>query len=345
MEDIDVSGLTKGMVVKNYKELCRILGERVTSGAAKQCQLKRWAKRFELERKGYKYKIKKIYERDYNELPNKKRGAWIQYIEPLIVDSVSRAGGVKKFTMGDLYSISGLANENYADNPWIGGAYGNDKNTDAEESSKRGLTFDDGTVVAWELLYWFKCKTAKKFYKIMMPILSSMERREVISSERGYYILTADEGGEIRRREAIPSETAQIKNVEKLVCREMRVVNVGAVYEGGRGHEFSERENKLVMEKYGWKEVVFRKRIREGECFPDAPKLRKDAILPMQRKVGKKVLEYLKREAVKDKKAYDRGEYPLNSRSWSSKALNRALSDENFLGIIDKLSDFLIKHR
>ena len=44
--EIDTSGLELGMVVKNYKEMCRILGEEITDGNSKKAQLKEWARYF-----------------------------------------------------------------------------------------------------------------------------------------------------------------------------------------------------------------------------------------------------------------------------------------------------------
>ena len=47
---IQTSNLQIGMTVKNYKELCELLGEPVKTGEAKKTQLKNWSCYFEFER-------------------------------------------------------------------------------------------------------------------------------------------------------------------------------------------------------------------------------------------------------------------------------------------------------
>lgn len=53
-----------GHVIKNYNSMCEILGEKSTSGEAKEIQLKRWRLYFDFEKKddGHKFIIKQIYD-------------------------------------------------------------------------------------------------------------------------------------------------------------------------------------------------------------------------------------------------------------------------------------------
>ena len=48
-------------MVKNYTEMCKILGEKCTSGEGKMSQLERWRNYFEFENEGQKFIIKRIY--------------------------------------------------------------------------------------------------------------------------------------------------------------------------------------------------------------------------------------------------------------------------------------------
>lgn len=47
----------EGEIIKNYKEMCRLLNEKERTGNSKQAQLKRWEKFFSWEKKGYKFII------------------------------------------------------------------------------------------------------------------------------------------------------------------------------------------------------------------------------------------------------------------------------------------------
>lgn len=57
--------LKEGEVYKNYKEMCKALGEEERTGRARQNQLKHWQMYFDYEREGYKYIIQKIIESKY----------------------------------------------------------------------------------------------------------------------------------------------------------------------------------------------------------------------------------------------------------------------------------------
>lgn len=54
------------MVVKNYPELCELLGEEIKTSNSKKAQLKKWSSYFSWDKNGHKYTIKEIYD---NPLP------------------------------------------------------------------------------------------------------------------------------------------------------------------------------------------------------------------------------------------------------------------------------------
>ena len=51
-----------GNTVKNYKNMCEILGEQITSGVAKQNQLERWKIYFDYNKIGHRFEITRIYD-------------------------------------------------------------------------------------------------------------------------------------------------------------------------------------------------------------------------------------------------------------------------------------------
>ena len=55
--------LQTGMVVKNYKEMCSLLNEKVTTGEAKQIQLRNWERFFKYKKEGHKFMITEILEK------------------------------------------------------------------------------------------------------------------------------------------------------------------------------------------------------------------------------------------------------------------------------------------
>ena len=59
---INTSKLKVGMTVKNYKELCELLKQEVTTGNAKKYQLKEFECYFDWEKSGQKFIITDIYD-------------------------------------------------------------------------------------------------------------------------------------------------------------------------------------------------------------------------------------------------------------------------------------------
>ena len=51
----------KELIIKNYKEMCKILDEEETDGNSKKSQIKEWNRYFDFTRDGQKYIINVIY--------------------------------------------------------------------------------------------------------------------------------------------------------------------------------------------------------------------------------------------------------------------------------------------
>ena len=61
--DIDTNNIVVGQVVKNYKELCALLGEEFKQGGdSRKAQLKEFARYFDWEKSGQKFLITDIYD-------------------------------------------------------------------------------------------------------------------------------------------------------------------------------------------------------------------------------------------------------------------------------------------
>ena len=63
------------MVVKNYKEMCKLLEEKEKSGGdSKKCQLKNWKRFFTWENQGQKFIIKEIYDEPLQKEDGRSKG-------------------------------------------------------------------------------------------------------------------------------------------------------------------------------------------------------------------------------------------------------------------------------
>ena len=52
--------ISKGQIIKNYREFCELMGERITTGNGKINQVKRWSKKYSWTRKGHAYFISDV---------------------------------------------------------------------------------------------------------------------------------------------------------------------------------------------------------------------------------------------------------------------------------------------
>lgn len=58
---MNIDKLEVGMEIKNYKEMCKLLGENVQAGNSKKHQLKNWCRYFSFEKIGQKFIIEDVY--------------------------------------------------------------------------------------------------------------------------------------------------------------------------------------------------------------------------------------------------------------------------------------------
>ena len=84
---LNTDQLDVGLIVKNYKELCVLLGESIKAGNSKKTQLKEWERYFDYEKQGNKFIITNIYDHpmDRIDLRHSKRTPYIDYIEELLI--------------------------------------------------------------------------------------------------------------------------------------------------------------------------------------------------------------------------------------------------------------------
>ena len=55
---MNITNLKIGDTIKNYKEMCSLLGEKITNGGkSKEAQIKNWERYFQYERQGQKFHI------------------------------------------------------------------------------------------------------------------------------------------------------------------------------------------------------------------------------------------------------------------------------------------------
>lgn len=105
-----------GMIVKNYKEMCELLGEKTKGGDSKKAQLKEWNRYFRYSKDGNKFIIEEIYEEVKDKNNNHGGSRYNVYgdvIQLLILNLLGREKGVMTIGKNKLQTLIGMTNYNF----------------------------------------------------------------------------------------------------------------------------------------------------------------------------------------------------------------------------------------
>lgn len=108
--------LQKGMIVKNYKEMCELLGEKTEAGNSKKAQLREWERFFKYHKDGHKIIIDTIYDEPKEKLDLRgSDGLLSNDIQPLILDLLVKNNHSSSicFSCTKLLEMLKMVNANY----------------------------------------------------------------------------------------------------------------------------------------------------------------------------------------------------------------------------------------
>lgn len=249
-ETLNISVLTEGLVVKNYKTMCSLLNCSICEGNSKKSQLKNWKRYFNYEKSGQKFIITEIYDTPFpsEDARKLKEGLYVKYIELLLLKYLSSCEGYQtKITKSNLYQILGLTNENYyklksADNPY---AIANIKNSIKENCNDIVTEFD---------IHHFQQRAEAKLNKILYTALDSMSKRFLIKYHTEYVLRVPREDGQsgYDLEIASPRQVSLILEAQHRILDSMGYENITQVALRYKLKEFNERVDNYLSEHYGW---------------------------------------------------------------------------------------------
>ena len=197
--------LTEGMVIKNYKELCAIMGEPVVTSNSKTAQINNWKRYFNFIKEGNKYIITEIYDKPFpsDDARKHREGLYLKYIECLLMDMIANStnrsfSGKKQIIIpkNRLYVYLGMANERYSK------FYGREGALISiiEEIENAGLEADDKDAIEDKLALALSFHDVSQFYQIsgsrlnniLKTALNSMKTRKLIDYNRSYIVVYND---------------------------------------------------------------------------------------------------------------------------------------------------------
>lgn len=118
---IKIANLFVGMILKNYRELCEVLGVEVKTGGARQNQLKWFEDYFTYIKEGNKFIITEVHDKEVQPMPQ-RGGAnntyeYTQNIEKLLLDILAQNQNNGKIFLSKnkLFNLLEMVNTNYID--------------------------------------------------------------------------------------------------------------------------------------------------------------------------------------------------------------------------------------
>ncbi|WP_194190363.1 hypothetical protein [Clostridium chrysemydis] len=104
---MQIENLKEGQVIKNYKELCNILGKETKVGKSKQLQIKDFDRYFKYKKEGNKFIIEEIYQIAKEKVDKRLIGVYTEDLERIILRMCKKMNENENYSKIEL-SVSGM---------------------------------------------------------------------------------------------------------------------------------------------------------------------------------------------------------------------------------------------
>ena len=333
---INTSNLQIGQIVKNYKELCALLGEEFKQGGdSRKAQLKEFARYFEWEKSGQKFLITDIYDTPLPKEDGRNKGKYVKCIEIILLNYLSKQKGYT-YTLSKKkwWELLGMVNRKY------------------DNVSQEELLEIDPIITKFEIRqYYQRCN--KKLEEILFSALRSLSSRKLIDWGIETVIVTRNQG-KTHFRVANEFEKKIILRAERYVLHKiMHLEKMFNVFAKQKQDEFYRLVNEILEDsldkewQYYYKQVkIIYNHDQVIEAIPNIEaELRK---LELNDKVVNALNEHAEEKYRKERKKYED-----NSAKLFEKLVNgEDISEEKIFKIPDTyvmaqklLTDELIRLR
>ena len=227
---MNIKKLKSGMIIKNYKELCNILDEKIKTSNSKKAQFKEFDRYFKYHKEGQKFIIDKIYDKPLPKLEDKSlnNSKYIKEIEYILVDYLYhnvKQGQTIQLSTSSLIQILAMANKTYAV-----GCY---KKYELAEI----LNMEISAIIL------FYNTSRSEFHKIIDRALKNLQNRAVLNVNTCYMIVEKEDKI-YKKRMASTDESQLIIDTQKEVLEYMGFNSFRDLFLAG-GRKYKEY-NKLL---------------------------------------------------------------------------------------------------
>lgn len=235
IRDVDTSKIEEGQIVKNYRQMCELLGEERTTGNAKKAQMANWERFFSITKiKGtQKMRIDEIYIEPLERVDGRSKGGrsiYVESVEVVLLNYLSKQKGyVATFTKNKLYTRLGMVNSRYF----------NATNSELKNENPVLTDFD---------INRFKTRASSRLNSILMSALNNLEKRFLIDVIE--QVILVDKDGRYSL-----ADDMMIRNLTSIkfeVKQEIGVETEQEIYLSGKMREFYNGVNYYLSKLYGY---------------------------------------------------------------------------------------------
>lgn len=231
-----VEKLYPGLVVKNYKEMCKLLQLSPTTGEARQKQIKNWERFFSYNKMGQNYIITEVYDEPMEPKHRKyQRGIYVKFVEIILRTLLSTKNqNYYDVTKQQLWQDLGMINKKY------------------KRIELSALNQEIGHSVTLPEIKTFYRKCDSRLSEILKSSLNSLTSRRIIDYRIQKTILVPNDERSLDYIVAEGDINDKVRNIERDVLDAMNLRDMEEVRKSLRYDEFYELRDKYGQELYGW---------------------------------------------------------------------------------------------
>lgn len=258
-QELKIENLQSGMMLKNYKELCEVLGVKPKTGNTKIAQLKEFERHFSYTKQGHKIIINEVFNMAKDKIENRgTKGKYTNDIQDLIISILAQSDSEEiALSTNVLLKKCNMVNQNFS----LG--------------RKNVPKLSELTNISEAEIYDYYDTTQTNLKGALETALNRLRRRAVAMWKKDIYVakVEADEEGynmlgEIKlnvgdsfkdkvsvkvkqvHRQATKEEKAIILDTEKHVMQQMKCKDLQEVFLKGKWNEFKKIALHIIKHEF-----------------------------------------------------------------------------------------------
>jgi len=249
--------LTEGMVIKNYKEACKLFGEIEKTGKSKQLQLDDWKRYFDFEKDGQKFVITYMFLNEKEKIDNRGKSVgsrrnhsvYIKFIETLLLHKLSKLDDDLVCTKNYLLLSLGMVDSNYTNKDY------RDYLVDKNKFNNREI-------------HEFDMRAYNILDRILFSALNSLQNRFLITWEQElHYIIDVDgqdediTGTRIDKKNYMDAKFDIARELGEEEGNADKYDNLSDIFFYNKTVKFYTKLKDYLYKTYGWKSSCIKYRI------------------------------------------------------------------------------------